>query len=140
VRITVSANLPPIAVDDNVMMDAGSTTTIDAINNDSDPDGDAIRIIDATVDQGSVTIVNGQIVYTPPTGFVGIATITYTIADEEGLISIAQITVTVNEVLVRIRNESSGGGIGMFLVVLLVFGAMIRRTQRKAMKQGVSYE
>ncbi len=140
VRITVLANLPPIAVDDNVMMDAGSTTTIDAINNDSDPDGDAIRIIDATVDQGSVTIVNGQIVYTPPTGFVGIATITYTIADEEGLISIAQITVTVNEVLVRIRNESSGGGIGMFLVVLLVFGAMIRRTQRKAMKQGVSYE
>ncbi len=140
VRITVLANLPPIAVDDSVTMDAGSTITIDAINNDSDPDGDAIRIIDASADQGTVTIVNGQIVYTPPTGFVGVSTITYTIADEEGLISIAEITVTVNEVLVRIRNESSGGGVGIFLFALLAFGAMLRRTQRNAMQQGVSYE
>ncbi|MBF7073393.1 tandem-95 repeat protein [Glaciecola sp. MH2013] len=127
ITITVVGSLPPIAVNDSAVVDVGESVTIDAISNDSDPDGGSISITDATVDQGEVRIIDGQIVYTAPVGFNGDVIITYTITNSEGLIAIAQIRVTVNEVLVRIRNESSGGSVGIFLIMMLLACGVYRR-------------
>jgi hypothetical protein len=136
ITITVVGNMPPVAVNDTATVDAGGSVTIDAINNDSDPDGGTISITSATVGQGSVSIVNGEIVYTAPFGFSGDVVITYTITDSDGLIAIAQVTVTVNEVLVRIKNESSGGSLGIFMVMMLLLGGVYRRRGFNSRRHG----
>ena len=56
--------------------------TIDVLANDTDPDGDALRITGtSTATNGTVQIVDNKIVYTPIKDFVGQDTFTYTITD-----------------------------------------------------------
>ncbi|MEO8066577.1 MAG: Ig-like domain-containing protein, partial [Flavobacteriales bacterium] len=79
------ANNPPIAVNDNASTLPGDSITIDVLINDSDPDGDVIGVIGASALHGSVAL-NGDtsITYTPDSGFCGVDTIAYTIADGNG--------------------------------------------------------
>ncbi|MFC4701140.1 tandem-95 repeat protein [Glaciecola siphonariae] len=89
-------NDAPIANDDFVDMDSSQTSLIiDVLANDEDPDGDALSIIGATASVGSVSIVDGQLVYVPLTGFVGNDIIEYTITDADGLRSTARVLVSV---------------------------------------------
>jgi hypothetical protein len=86
-------NQAPVAVNDSGKTSAGSSVTINALVNDSDPDGDAIAI--AAVSQGAkgtVAIVGGQIVYTAGTQFRGSDSFSYSISDGEDT---ASATVTV---------------------------------------------
>ena len=54
------------------------------LDNDSDPDGDAITLTSMTypTSGASASIVDGQVHYTPVPGFVGTDTIVYTICDD----------------------------------------------------------
>ncbi|EJT1897471.1 tandem-95 repeat protein, partial [Vibrio alginolyticus] len=67
--------------------------------NDTDIDGDTLRIDSASVpsDQGTVEIVDGKLVFTPAENFHGDAEITYTITDGS-LTDQATVNVTVNAV------------------------------------------
>jgi hypothetical protein len=98
VTVTVSAvNDAPVAVADTATtLEDTPLVNIDVLGNDSDVDGDALTVITATAQNGSVTI-NGDKTfnYTPNTNFAGADTITYTIADAAGLTSTAVVTVTV---------------------------------------------
>ncbi len=78
------ANSAPVAVDDEAFVTIpGETTRIDVLDNDSDPDGDAIRITSATALMGAVVINDdGTLSYTPNDGAEGPDTITYTITDD----------------------------------------------------------
>ncbi|MDJ1468111.1 Ig-like domain-containing protein [Xanthocytophaga flava] len=72
-----------------------------ALSNDSDPDaGDlltATEVVGGTPG-GTMTITNnGTYTYTPPPGFFGIDTYTYTVCDQTGLCSKAVITIVVND-------------------------------------------
>ncbi len=84
------------AVDDSVTTNQGQAVTIDVLNND-DADATITRIVTGPSD-GSATIVNGQIVYTPNAGFFGTDTFTYEVKDPNGNLAIATVTVTVNKV------------------------------------------
>ncbi|MEP4198188.1 MAG: tandem-95 repeat protein [Aliishimia sp.] len=94
-----NVNDAPDAVDDVVdgPILTGTPVTIDALENDTDPDGDDLTIISASVppEQGTVEIVNNEVLFTPADGFEGEALIDYTIEDEDGLTDSAQITVPV---------------------------------------------
>src|SRR5206468_1944824 len=70
--------------------------TLDILANDFDVDGDLVSLVAiGRAEQGNVTITpNGRVVYTPPTGFIGIDRFIYFISDGQG--GTASGTVQVN--------------------------------------------
>jgi hypothetical protein len=104
VSITVDAvNDPPVANDDVAYTDDDTPVTIDVLANDTDVDGDTLSIVSVgDPDKGTAAIVvdpetGQQIQYTPPAGFTGSASFTYTISDGNLTDS---ATVTVYELFV----------------------------------------
>ncbi|MGR5122122.1 Ig-like domain-containing protein, partial [Vibrio harveyi] len=100
VAVTVNpVNDAPVAVNDTVATDEDTAVTIDVLANDSDPENDTLTITAASVpaEQGTVTIVDGKLVFTPAENFNGDATISYTISDGQ-LTDDATVAVTVNPV------------------------------------------
>ncbi|WP_299590091.1 tandem-95 repeat protein [uncultured Tateyamaria sp.] len=95
-----AVNDGPDAVNDTATTDEDTPVTIDAVGNDTDPDGDPLTITGATVpaDQGTVDIVDNKLVFTPAENFNGEATITYAITDGNGGTDTAEVAVTVNPV------------------------------------------
>jgi VCBS repeat-containing protein len=105
VNIT-SDNDPPIANPDAFTVDAGATTELDVLANDSiAPDaGETLRISSKTTGSAGGTIAisddGTRIVYTPATGFTGVETFSYGASDRpdfSGLVSTALVTVTVRD-------------------------------------------
>ncbi|EIW7863958.1 tandem-95 repeat protein [Vibrio parahaemolyticus] len=92
-------NDAPVAKDDITTTQEDTAVTIDVLPNDTDIDGDTLRIDSASVpsDQGTVEIVDGKLVFTPAENFNGDAEITYTVTDGE-LTDEAKVSVTVNPV------------------------------------------
>ncbi|EOD9423373.1 Ig-like domain-containing protein, partial [Vibrio campbellii] len=100
VSVTVNPiNDAPVANDDRAATDEDTPVTIDVLPNDTDVDGDTLTIVNTSVpvDQGTVEIVDGKLVFTPADNFNGEATISYTVSDGE-LEDSAEVSVTVNPV------------------------------------------
>jgi hypothetical protein len=99
VTITVvAANRPPNAGNDVASVQAPNSVSINALVNDSDPDGDPLVITSVTQGtHGSVILdaVTGQPVYTPFAGFNGTDAFTYTVSDGRGGTAMATVTMTV---------------------------------------------
>lgn len=89
-------NPGPVAANDTASTDEDTAVTVNVLTNDSDPDGDDLRVTAASAVNGTV-IVNpdGTITYTPNAEFNGTDTITYTISDGEGGTSTATVDITV---------------------------------------------
>lgn len=86
-------NRPPLAVDDTVTVPRNRSSRIAVLANDSDPDGDQIQIASVQAPSvGTARVDGAAIVFTPPRGFWGAATLRYTIQDAKG----ASATATVN--------------------------------------------
>ncbi|WP_108811397.1 Ig-like domain-containing protein [Sphingorhabdus sp. Alg231-15] len=100
VDVTVNAvNDPPVAVDDVATTNEDTPVVIGVLGNDTDIDGDALTVTDATSPDGSVVInPDGTITFTPNPNFNGPTTITYTISDGNGGTSTATVAVTVDAV------------------------------------------
>jgi glucose/arabinose dehydrogenase len=107
VTLTVSGiNRTPVAVGDSYSIVANSTANfLNVLNNDSDPDGDPLTIIDLTdPDSGGTVSISPDgkgLIYTPAAGFIGTETFTYNIQDPSGAsnaFSPAAISITVREV------------------------------------------
>ncbi|MCF6189189.1 MAG: Ig-like domain-containing protein [Cocleimonas sp.] len=120
VNVTVTGqcqpgNTAPDAVNDSDSTDMNTPVTIDVAGNDTDPENDNLTIDSFTqgAQGGTVTKVNGKLVYTPATGFVGTDTFTYTISDGNGGTDTATVTVTVagpaNEAPVANDDTASAG-------------------------------
>ncbi len=101
VSVTLS-NTAPAAVDDAFTVTQDTTDNVLAVmaanptTADSDADGDTITlstVVSPTTQGGTATISGADILYTPPAGFTGTDTFTYTIND--GFVDSASATVTV---------------------------------------------
>ncbi|MFV3369609.1 retention module-containing protein [Pseudomonas sp. NY15435] len=69
------------------------------LGNDSDVDGDSLTILSVQNPvNGTVALVNGNVVFTPAKDFNGSGSFTYTISDGHGGTSTATVTVGVNAV------------------------------------------
>ncbi len=83
----LGADAPPVAVADALtgVKDAKLVVAASALAaNDTDPDGDPLLITAvsaATAQGGAVALVDGKVIYTPPAGFTGTDTFTYTVRD-----------------------------------------------------------
>ncbi|KKE83585.1 Ig-like domain-containing protein, partial [Pseudoalteromonas luteoviolacea] len=90
-------NMIPMANRDEVTIGSGQSIIIDVLANDTDADSDTLRILGASVDFGEVVISDNKLNFTPPSTFVGTATIEYSITDNQG--GTANSTVAVNLVV-----------------------------------------
>lgn len=94
-------NQAPVAVNDTVVTDYESATTIDVLANDSD-DASLVNssvTIDTDPVNGSVSVnTNGSITYTPNAGYDGTDSFVYTVTDADGAVDTATVNLTVNPV------------------------------------------
>ncbi|NQZ09714.1 MAG: tandem-95 repeat protein, partial [Algicola sp.] len=89
----------PTAVSDNVAMQEDSTANLDPLANDFDVDGDALVIILANSNNGSVALVAGQsLIYAPNPNYFGADIITYSISDNKGGTDFAFINIDISPV------------------------------------------
>ncbi len=96
VYITVDeTNLPPVAVDDDFIM---NETNVSVLDNDSDPDGDQIAVTSVTVEpeHGTLTLnPDGTFVYTPDPFYYDDDSFEYEICDDTGTPLCDQAFVTL---------------------------------------------
>lgn len=98
IRINVLLpNRPPVAKDDTASTFSETAVLVDVLANDSDPDGDTIRIsrFPKPPDAGTVVLDGGKLRYVSSTGFVGTDTFSYEINDGRDGVSVATVTITV---------------------------------------------
>lgn len=143
VTITPKPNTPPAAEGITITVEQDSSETlINALASANDADGDTLTLsaIGEPTNGGRAILQNGQISYTPATGFSGTERFTYTVNDGEGGDATASVEVTVRISLQQVAtaqlNRSAGGGGGAFgpllLVLLAVRNAVTRRRKRQA--------
>ncbi|MFJ4223578.1 Ig-like domain-containing protein [Microbacterium sp. NPDC089695] len=144
--ITVQG-LDPVARDNAATTPQGTAVTIDVLANDSgatgvplDPgtlklvDGDGNLVDSLTVPgEGTWTVVDGKLVFTPLPGFTGRTTpVTYSIADVNGSRATAEVVVTVGAL------PATGGDVpwipigGGILLLLAGLALLIIRRRRQA--------
>ena len=95
--VLTATNPPPVAEDDTAGTSGDQPVTIGVLANDSDPDGDAFSVTNATNPAHGTVVMNpnGTITYTPDAGFTGADTFTYTVTDADGVTTTATVTVDV---------------------------------------------
>ncbi|MBN2534616.1 MAG: tandem-95 repeat protein, partial [Spirochaetales bacterium] len=100
VTITViSINDPPVAVEDNVVMDEDTTVTIDVLANDYDIDGGTLSLAGITEPQnGTAVIIGDRVEYTPNQDYFGTDSFFYGVDDGQGRTSTGAVTITINDV------------------------------------------
>jgi hypothetical protein len=97
VRVWRGANQAPIAGDDQAATTVDAPVVIDPLANDLDADGDQLYLRAWETSPGASVSAeeDGALIYTPPPGFVGDDTFTYTVADGYGGEATAQVVVSV---------------------------------------------
>ena len=90
-------NEAPEAADDRVVTPEDRAVTVDVLANDTDPEGDRLRVRSVTAaSHGAVRLVSGGVVmYTPEADFNGADSFTYVASDGRGLRDTATVEVTV---------------------------------------------
>ena len=99
VDVTAPPNNPPVANPDSASVVSGGEVRLDPRANDSDPDGDALTVVAATLEPpagGTVTIEGGStLVIRTAAGYVGPLTVGYTLADARGAQAAGVVSVAV---------------------------------------------
>ncbi len=95
------SNQKPTPVDDQVKVRPGRQIAVDATGNDTDPDGDPIRIMSNGIEaapelQAAVSKQSGRIILLAP-GTEGTDNVRYTVADDRGATAQAAIAVKVQK-------------------------------------------
>ncbi|MGI2150307.1 putative Ig domain-containing protein [Shewanella baltica] len=128
--VVVSGNTAPTTVNDSAATDDRTSLLLDVLSNDSDPDGNALTLVSATAQQGTVSIETNKLRYIPKTGFDGVDTVSYRISDGLGGEAIGQVLITVKAYQeVVIDNKSGGGSMALWALGLIVATGLIRRRE-----------
>jgi len=92
-------NQPPLPLDDSLTIEANTSSTIDVVANDIDPDGDlnenSLRLTQQPT-HGSVALAGaGTVIYTPDRDYSGTDRFVYEICDTDDACEIATVFLTV---------------------------------------------
>ncbi len=102
--VSVDTNAAPLASNDSITTRKDQSVVINVLRNDVDSDGSldpsTVQIV-VPASTGSTSVAtNGLVTYTPPSGFSGTVTFSYTVADNKGAISnVATVTVLVSNAI-----------------------------------------
>lgn len=90
----------PVAVDDTATTSEDQAINVAVLVNDSDVDGDSLRINQVTqgAHGGVAANLDNTVTYTPNPNFNGVDTFSYTIEDGHGGTAVGNVTVTVSPV------------------------------------------
>ena len=97
VDVTVlPVNDAPEAVDDEAETPEDETVTVDVLANDTDADGDRLRVetVSAAA-HGTAAVAGGAVTYAPAANYHGADRFTYVVSDGRGLADTATVEVTV---------------------------------------------
>jgi len=95
VTVTVD-NDAPVAQPDSADAVSGTPVVIDVLDNDSDPNGDALELVAVSAaSNGTTSLVGDSVRYQSDAGFTGTDTFTYTVRDAGGAEVSGEVTVTV---------------------------------------------
>ncbi|GAA1345177.1 Ig-like domain-containing protein [Arthrobacter roseus] len=93
-------NQKPVAVDDGVALRPGRAIAVDALRNDSDPDGDPIALVGegvaATPETMAVEVKKGRVLFTAPEQG-GTYNVRYMVKDSRGADAVGNIRVSVDK-------------------------------------------
>lgn len=94
-------NQGPVANQDTATTNMYEPTTINVLQNDIDPEGDAL-VVNSVTDpaNGSAEIVENEVHYTPVVGFTGNDSFEYTACDYDSLCDTATVKVIVNPIVI----------------------------------------
>lgn len=102
ILVAIGTNRPPVALDDAIGVIKGGGVDIPVLANDSDPDGDLLRVIrveNLGPHQATLTInADGTIRFVHQHGTNGPGRIRYTITDDNGHEASAIVTINVTEI------------------------------------------
>ena len=88
----------------------------------------SLTLVSGTALQGAVSIESNQLRYRPKQGFKGVDTLSYLISDGAGGEASGQVLVTIKAYQeVVIDNQSGGGSLSLYGLVLLMLGGLVRR-------------
>lgn len=115
VTVALIQNAPPVAHDDAVSLFSHQVVDVDVLANDTDPEGDSLRIqrLLETPRHGTAEIIDtagGQRVrYDPDNIFAGKDSLLYEIADLRNHVDTARVrfTVTINQAPVAVDDEAT---------------------------------
>lgn len=97
IALTVSpVNDAPVAIGDLAWTYLGASVDIPVLGNDTDVDSPSLSVMSATLPaHGATTVIGTMVRYAPAAGYDGPDAFSYTIVDDAGATSTAQVTVTV---------------------------------------------
>ena len=91
-----NVNEPPEAEDDEASTAEDEAVVVDVLANDTDPDGDTLRVASVTAPaHGTARVAAGWVTYTPDANYHGTDRFNYVAADGEGLTAEAAVEVTI---------------------------------------------
>jgi len=95
-----SVNDPPVANNDSASTPEDTAVTIDVLANDSDADGDTLRVINLTQpSKGTATLnLDQTVTYIPDADFYGTDSFTYQANDTKADSNVATVNITVESV------------------------------------------
>ncbi|PID46546.1 MAG: hypothetical protein CSB47_03490 [Proteobacteria bacterium] len=97
VTITVEAESAyPVAYADNITTSVGTAILFNPLENDTGTNLQVIDVDSGSEQGGTVEIVDGQLRYTPRSGFSGTDEFWYAMSDNQGRTNSAKVTVVVN--------------------------------------------
>ena len=110
----VAVNSAPVAVNDSANTDEDTAVTIDALANDSDPDGQSLTgSIVSQPTHGAVVInVSGTMTYTPFANYHGTDSFTYRVSDGSLFSNIATVSIgiaSINDAPIAAADSASTG-------------------------------
>ena len=96
VTVTAAPNRPPVVGPDSLIAKQGRTYRLRVLANDSDPDGDRIRLVKVgKARHGTARRSGSTVVYTAPRSWKGEVRVSYTIKDVHGARAKGVLTITV---------------------------------------------
>lgn len=129
----VSANQSPTATDDSLNVTPNTPESFNPRNNDTDPDGDGLKISAASTPAHGDVVVHGglTLTYTPDTSYQGSDSFTYTVSDGRGGQDTATVTVDVGAGNFGIAFDSSSDALKVTSFTGFPTGAMTVEIQSK---------
>ena len=101
VIVTVTdTNEQPVAHDDTAETAEDQAVTVDVLANDSDPDGDELRVESVSAPAHGTTRITsgGRVTYTPRANYHGADRFSYVVTDPDGETAAATVAVTVRSI------------------------------------------